>query len=81
MKHFYDISAPKKPANVTVNSDLLAKSKAMNINLSATLEQALKEKLTRSAAENWTAENREAIEAYNGHVEEFGCFGDDFREF
>lgn len=27
MSHFYDINAPKKPTNLSVNSDLLQRSK------------------------------------------------------
>ena len=45
MLQLYDVKAPKKATNLSLNSDLLKKSKALDINLSATLEQALKEKL------------------------------------
>ncbi|WP_167374184.1 type II toxin-antitoxin system CcdA family antitoxin, partial [Bathymodiolus platifrons methanotrophic gill symbiont] len=38
MQHLYDYTAPKKAANLSLNSDLLKKSKELNINLSATLE-------------------------------------------
>ena len=41
MRHLYDENAPKKATNLSLNSDLLAKSRALKINLSATLEQAL----------------------------------------
>ncbi len=37
----FDIKAPKKPATLSINSDLLAKAREMNINLSATLENEL----------------------------------------
>ncbi len=77
----YDIEAPKKPTNLSVNSDLLKKSKALNINLSATLEQALKEKLAKFEAEKWLKENKNAIKAYNDFVDEQGCFGDEYRCF
>lgn len=81
MHSLYDTSAPKKPTNLSINSDLLAKSRSLDINLSATLEQALKEKLAEQTAEAWKQENRLAIEAYNGFVEENGVFSDDFRQF
>ncbi|AFI85275.1 type II toxin-antitoxin system CcdA family antitoxin [Methylophaga nitratireducenticrescens] len=81
MQSLFDLEAPKKPTNLSVNSDLLKKSKAMNINLSATLEQALTDKLAKLNSEKWAEENKNAIQAYNEFVEEHGCFGDEFREF
>jgi len=65
----------------SLNSDLLKKSRALNINLSATLEQALKQKLAIAEGEKWADENKRAIKAYNKFVNENGCFGDEFKEF
>ncbi len=81
MHRLYDEDAPKKATNLSVNSDLLAKTRALKINLSATLERALEQELADVEAKKWTAENKAAIQAYNDFVEENGCFGDDFREF
>ena len=81
MDPLFDTNAPKKPANLSVNSDLLSKSRALGINLSATLEQALKAKLAQASAEEWASENRKAIRAYNDFVEEHGCFGEEYKEF
>ncbi|MFE8069424.1 type II toxin-antitoxin system CcdA family antitoxin [Marinobacteraceae bacterium S3BR75-40.1] len=81
MPTLYDPNAPKKAANLSVNSDLLAKTRALNINLSATLEQALKEQLAKREAERWVEENHAAIQAYNDFVDAHGCFGDEFRDF
>lgn len=81
MEPLFDCNAPKKPTNLSVNSDLLKKSKAMNINLSATLEQALKEVLARDKAKKWAEDNKNAIRAYNDFVDEHGCLGDEYREF
>lgn len=81
MLPLYDYDAPKKATNLSLNSDLLKRSRALNINLSATLEQALKTKLAETRAEKWKAENKNAIQAYNEFVEEHGCFSDEFREF
>lgn len=30
---------------------------------------------------NWLAENRDAIEAYNGRIEKYGVFSDGLRRF
>lgn len=81
MEPLFDLSAPKKPTNLSLNSDLLKRCKAMNINLSATLEEALTELLARTKREKWAEENKNAIKAYNEFIEENGCFSDEFREF
>lgn len=81
MVDLYALAAPKKAANLTVNSDLPLKSRALNINLSATLEHALKEELAKDQAAQWVEENSAAIKNYNEFVEQHGCFGDEFRSF
>ena len=81
MEMLYNLEAPKKAANLSINSDLLKKAKSLNVNLSATLEDALKQILAEKRAEQWKIENRAAIEAYNDFVEENGCFSDDYRSF
>jgi len=81
MHHLYDDNAPKKATNLSVNSDLLARTRALKINLSATLEHALEEELAKAEAKKWAEENKAAIKSYNTFVEEHGCFGDEFREF
>jgi len=81
MEPLFDIGAPKKAANLSVNSDLLKKCKALNVNLSATLEQALTEVLAKAQQEEWSKENKHAIKTYNDFIEENGNFGEEFREF
>jgi antitoxin CcdA len=56
-------------------------SGALKINLSATLERALKEQLEKHKAAQWVDENRPAIKKYNEFVRQHDCFGDEFREF
>ena len=81
MNFAYDTQAPKKPTNVSINSDLLAKAKALKINISATLEVALAGIVAARHRELWKEENRSAIEAYNQLVEETGVAGDGMRSF
>tara|TARA_R110002124_G_scaffold273701_2_gene443227 strand:+ start:163 stop:441 length:279 start_codon:yes stop_codon:yes gene_type:complete len=78
MSELYDYSAPKKATNLSINSDLLVKTREMKINLSATLEQALQEKLKVAKENAWKEENKMAINAYNQFVEENGSFSDEF---
>lgn len=81
MNSVIDTLAPKKPTNVSINSDLLAKAKALKINLSATLETALTELVNARQRELWKRENQQAIEAYNQLVEDHETFSDDLRSF
>ncbi len=81
MLPLYDPEAPKKPTNLSINSDLLMQARSQKINLSATLEQALKITLGKKEAEKWKLENKSAIAEYNAFVEKNGCFGDEYRSF
>ena len=81
MQITYDTRAPKRPANLSVNGDLLNKARELDINLSATFELALAAALREKQRTQWLAENRTAIEAYNGHVEKHGVFSDGLRSF
>ena len=74
-------SAAKRATNVSVRSDLLAAARAAGLNLSATLERALREQLAESRRAEWREQNREAISAYNDHVETHGTFADELRGF
>lgn len=78
---FYDPLAPKKPTNVSVNSELLAQAKALNINLSQTLEQRLADLVRESRCRQWLQENLAAMDDYNGRIERQGAFSDGQRRF
>ncbi|AEG31597.1 type II toxin-antitoxin system CcdA family antitoxin [Thiomicrospira cyclica] len=79
MSYLFDETAVKKPTNVSLNADLLAKARAENINISATLEQALLEKLKQKARDNWLNQNRSAINAMNDFTDKHGLFSDEHR--
>lgn len=81
MLPMYDSHAPKRATNLSINSDLLNKARALDINLSAALEQALAQLLRQRQQEQWLKENRAAIAAYNQEVEAHGAFGDTLRSF
>ena len=81
MQITYDTRAPKRPANLSVNGDLLNKARELDINLSATFELALAAALREKQRTQWLAENRTAIEAYNDHLEKHGVFSDGLRSF
>lgn len=81
MLPLYEPNAPKKPTDLSINSDLLKKAKALDINLSATLEQALAALLKEKQAHLWLTQNKDAITAYNQSVDEQGVFSDGLRSF
>ena len=81
MSTLYNINAPKKPTNLTVNSDLLTQAKDYKINLSATLESALADALKEKKIDLWKENNKEAIKNYNNTIEELGLFSDEIRMF
>ena len=81
MLALYDLNAPKKPTNLSINSDLLRKAKDLEINLSATLEQALTSELKAKQAQQWLEHNKNAITAYNKSIDENGVFSDGLRSF
>jgi len=81
MSNLYNTNAPKKPTNLTVNSDLLNQAKHMKINISLTLENALVETLKNKKKDEWISENKDAIELYNEKVSTYGLFSDEMRSF
>jgi antitoxin CcdA len=81
MQQVYNESSPKKATNLTINSDLLSKSRHLKINLSATLEQALISEVRDAIRKAWLKENKKAILNLNNQIERDGLFSDSFREF
>nr|MBS0022469.1 type II toxin-antitoxin system CcdA family antitoxin [Gammaproteobacteria bacterium] len=79
MAPIYDQLAPKKPTNLSINSSLLAKAKALNLNLSATLEKALANEVRKAERAQWLEQNKKAIVASNALAEENGLFADSYR--
>lgn len=81
MTAYYNPNAPKKSANLSINSDLLQQAKALKINLSKLLEERLAETIASQKESLWIKENKEAIEEYNERVSQNGAFSDRLRRF
>ena len=79
--NFFNPNAPKKPTNLSINSDLLQQAKEYHVNLSQTLELRLAEILREQKQREWLEENQEAIEEYNRRIEARGVFSDGLRQF
>lgn len=78
---FFNPAAPKKSANLSINSDLLRQARERRINLSQALELRLTELLREEKSDQWRVENQEAIEEYNHRIEARGAFSDGLRRF
>ena len=81
MSCLYNIEAPKKPTNLTVNSDLLNQAKKLKVNISSILETALIDTLKQKKRDDWIKENKNAMENYNNDINEYGLFSDELRSF
>jgi antitoxin CcdA len=77
----YDNAARKRPVNLSVNSDLLRQAKSLGINLSQVFDEAIRLKLKKALEEQWLADNEQAIEVFNRHIEKDGIFAADKRRF
>ena len=77
----YNLSAPKKSANLSINADLLQQAKQLKINLSQALEQHLAEIVRQAQRDRWLAENKSALDEYNRRIEMRGTFSDGLRRF
>jgi len=81
MSSLYNINAPKRPTNLSVNSDLLDQAKTMKINISSILESALANIVKQKKREQWLEENKDSINTYNEVIKEVGLFSDELRSF
>ena len=69
----------KKGTNVYLSTNLIEEAKELEINLSATLEQALADVVQQRRRQKWLENNKAGIAALNEFIEETGLFSDDER--
>ncbi len=81
MRQAFNLNAPKKPTNLSVNSELLQEAKALKLNLSATFEAALLNELKTARRNKWLNENKQAIDNCNKLANTHGLFADKHRAF
>lgn len=77
----YDSKAPRRAANLSVNSDLLRRARGLGVNLSGALEEKLEEILRIEEAKRWRERNVGAVEDYAGFVARHGVFSEGRRKF
>jgi antitoxin CcdA len=81
MRNIHSTKTPKKATNLSLNSELLAEAKRLNINLSATMEKALEKEVSQRLKAEWLEQNAKAIKACNELTEKHGLFSDSYRVF
>ena len=62
----------RKPTNLSLDQGLLADARAFRINLSRAAEDGIRAALAKSRAQQWKAENAEAIASSNAFTKENG---------
>ncbi len=81
MRNVHSTQPTKKATNLSLNSELLAEAKRLNINLSATMEKALEREVSAKLRDEWIQQNADAVESCNKLTEEHGLFSDSYRTF
>ena len=62
----------RKSVNLSLNKELLAEAKALDINLSRAAEEGIAVTVSAEKTRRWKEENREAIQGWNDYVEQNG---------
>ncbi|ENO86014.1 type II toxin-antitoxin system CcdA family antitoxin [Thauera linaloolentis] len=80
MKTVYDINAPKRPVNLSLNEDLVARARSLTGNLSAEVESLLADFVLRQQQlrQAEAASLRRSAAAWNVFAEKHGSFADEF---
>lgn len=74
-------TSPRRPTNLTLPETLLRDARDMGINLSQACERGLAAEVADARRRRWLAENRAAMDAWNGHVAEHGLPLAAYRQF
>jgi antitoxin CcdA len=69
----------RKAVNVTMDTERLAKAKAEGLNLSAELDERVRERVSSIEEERWKRDNAEAIAAWNKELDEDRLWSDGLR--
>jgi len=73
--------SPRRATNVTLPETLLRDAREMGINLSQACEHGLAQAVAERRRHRWLEENRDAMDAWNGHVAQHGLPLAAYRQF
>jgi Post-segregation antitoxin (ccd killing mechanism protein) encoded by the F plasmid len=74
-------SSVRKPTNVSLDPELLAQARSLDINVSRACERGLVEQIAETRAQRWRQENAEALASSNAYVDHNGLPLARFRQF
>ncbi len=73
--------SPRRATNVTLPETLLRDAREMGINLSQACEHGLAQAVAEGRRHRWLEENRDAMDAWNGHIAQHGLPLAAYRQF
>ena len=75
----YDVHAPKRPVNMTLNEDLVRRARELTGNLSEQVEKLLAEYVIAEQRRRSEVDERlnQALDAWNSFNAQFGSFADE----
>jgi post-segregation antitoxin (ccd killing protein) len=76
----YDLKAPKQTVSVTINSDLYAQAKGLDVKVSQVAEEALAREVAQRKTEQIRAEISRDLEALDAYEAKHGSFAEMARE-
>jgi antitoxin CcdA len=71
----------KRATNLTIDADLLARAKALGLNVSSVLDESLRARIREEEARRWLEENKEAFDAFNRETRDHGVWSERLRRF
>jgi post-segregation antitoxin (ccd killing protein) len=75
----FDRDAAKRPVNLSLNGDLVARARMEGLNLSALAEAAVAGELARIARERFAAQVAQACRAHDAYLAAYGSLADAVR--
>jgi antitoxin CcdA len=69
----------KKSVNISMDEDLLAEAKALNVNISQASATGVRTAVRLAEMAAWKSENAASIKAYNQMIEKEGIWSEEFR--
>ena len=77
----HSVARPRKAVNLSLDAELVAEAKALDLNLSRTVEEVLRIRIGEEKARRWQEQNAEAIRLSNEELEKNGLWSDEYRLF
>ena len=79
MRTCYDASTPRRPTNLSLNSDLVEKARAARLNLSSIAEKAIGEELAKVMEQHYREEVARSVAEHAAYLEQYGSLADAVR--